>query len=189
MDKLIEALGLIYQLKAVRRTGWVRSGVPDPESVADHSFGVAFLAAVLPCPPGLDRDRATRLALFHDFAESLIGDIISEINGREDVAIRREKEVMEREAVGRIQSMLGGDYEELALEYIDQSSAEARYVKQLDKLDMALQAKWYGNIHTGEVDLSEFVRSAERRIDSQFLLDLLSKFRGAGDHDLEASVP
>ena len=36
----------VAALKRMPRRGWVQRGVPDPESVGAHSFGVAALAAV-----------------------------------------------------------------------------------------------------------------------------------------------
>lgn len=44
-------------LKDVQRTGWVRSGVPQPETVASHMYRMAMLAFALPALPGVDRDR------------------------------------------------------------------------------------------------------------------------------------
>ena len=42
------------RLKQIPRTGWVRSGIKAPESVAAHSWGMAVLAMEL-CPPELDK--------------------------------------------------------------------------------------------------------------------------------------
>ncbi len=46
-DGLIDFIAEAGKLKRIPRTGWVESGVPDPESVADHSFRVALIALVL----------------------------------------------------------------------------------------------------------------------------------------------
>src|SRR5262245_57028480 len=70
------------RLKATPRTGWIDRGVPvgEAESVADHSFRVAllaWLAAHLAAAddPALDVDRVLALALIHDLAEALTGDL------------------------------------------------------------------------------------------------------------------
>ncbi|CAK0899040.1 unnamed protein product [Prorocentrum cordatum] len=67
---LREALGL----KDVARAGWLRRGVEAPESVAAHSWGVAFLASQL-CPASLDRGRVLEMSIVHDLAEVRVGDI------------------------------------------------------------------------------------------------------------------
>src|SRR5688572_1987599 len=62
------------KLKRVRRKGWVDRGVPDAESVADHSYRLALLAWAVARQRGLDADRALKMALFHDLAEAEVGD-------------------------------------------------------------------------------------------------------------------
>ena len=50
-DRLaIDAVAETLALKAVDRAGWVRRGVTRPESVAAHSWGIAWLVLLLlPC--------------------------------------------------------------------------------------------------------------------------------------------
>ena len=68
-DTILEVLGL----KALPRTGWERKGVPAPESVAAHSWGVSWLVLVL-LPPSLDLRRALTYAVLHDLPEVRAGD-------------------------------------------------------------------------------------------------------------------
>ena len=62
-------------LKRVRRSGWWHAGVRDPESVAEHSLGVAQLAALIAAEEGGDPARAAYLGMWHDSQETRIGDI------------------------------------------------------------------------------------------------------------------
>ena len=73
-DALRDRLSAALALKALPRAGWVRAGVRHPESVAAHSWGVAWLVLVL-CPPALDRGRALAIAVAHDLPEVTVGDI------------------------------------------------------------------------------------------------------------------
>ena len=41
----------------MKRAGWVRKNVDDPESVADHMYRMAMMALALPPDSGLDRDK------------------------------------------------------------------------------------------------------------------------------------
>ena len=50
--RLLEALAL----KELPRAGWVRERVQQPESVAAHSWGVAWLVLVL-CPEHINREQ------------------------------------------------------------------------------------------------------------------------------------
>ncbi|MCS6940387.1 MAG: HD domain-containing protein, partial [Roseiflexus sp.] len=66
----------IISLKLLPRTGWLQRGVTAAESVADHSFGIAALALVFTAADdSFDRERVLALALVHDFAEALLGDL------------------------------------------------------------------------------------------------------------------
>src|SRR4051794_15354555 len=70
---IVEAIG---RLKEIPRTGWLDRGIlaEETESVADHSYGVALLAWLL-APDALDRGRVVELALIHDLAEAVVGDV------------------------------------------------------------------------------------------------------------------
>ncbi|MBM4393509.1 MAG: HD domain-containing protein [Deltaproteobacteria bacterium] len=142
-ELLAEALGL----KHLDRAGWKRVGVSRPESVAAHSWSMA-LAALIRCPPGLDRARVLALAVLHDLAEVRVGDITPH-----DGVHREEKKRREREAA---EALFAGHPELLALwqEADAGQTAEARYIKELDNLDMGFQAERY--MMHGH-DVSEFL--------------------------------
>ena len=160
---LLEALAL----KNLPRSGWLRVGVPAPESVAAHSWGVALLALAL-CPPHLDRARSVALAVLHDLAEVRVGDLTPH-----DGVAPAQKQRLERSALtAMVQPLPGGD--ELAAlweEFEAGASAEARFVRACDKLDMALQAARYSADHG--VDTREFIASALEQIDDPTLRALI----------------
>lgn len=160
---LLEALAL----KELPRSGWLRVGVPAPESVAAHSWGVALLALAL-CPPRLDRARAVAMAVLHDLAEVRVGDLTPH-----DGVAPADKQRRERSALGAmVQPLPAGD--ELAAlweEFEAGSSPEARLVRACDKLDMALQAARYSEDRG--VDTREFIASALEQIDDPTLRALI----------------
>jgi len=71
-------------LKTEKRTGWVHAGVALPESVADHSHRAALIALVAArhAEGAPDARHAALVALVHDLAESLTGDIVPEAQQR-----------------------------------------------------------------------------------------------------------
>src|SRR5207247_1455028 len=62
------------KLKSVRRQGWVDRGLPDAESVADHTFRAMVMAWALGRMAGLNTDRLLRIMLLHDLPEAEAGD-------------------------------------------------------------------------------------------------------------------
>ncbi len=161
---LVHLLDQANLLKRLPRTGWLLAGAPQPESVADHSFGVGVLALFLaewvnqdPSREGLERPldvgRVVILALLHDLAESALTDLpkrASQLIG-EQAKHRAEQQVMD----ALLAPLPGGaGYRALWAEYDAVSSPEARLVKDADKLEMVHQAIQYAR--QGVQGLEEF---------------------------------
>jgi len=176
-DALLRFFHLAGRLKDTPRAGWGLRGVASPESVAEHSHRVALLALVLAprAQPPLDTARCVALALVHDLAEALVGDITPYDGVSADEKRRREEEAM------RHLADLAGDAGLLALwrEYDAAESPEARFVKELDKLETVLQAAEYEERGSGALD--EFWENAGARLTSpatRALLEALRRERG-----------
>jgi putative hydrolase of HD superfamily len=141
-DNLLDFLQLAGKLKTIPRTGWVESGVKNPESVADHSFLTALTAMVLSDSLGLDTCKVMHMALLHDLAEIKTGDITPE----QKTSNHQE---YENQAMGKILSILDKPLRELYwetwIEYQSEDTPEAVLVHDSDKIDMVLQAFEYLN--------------------------------------------
>ncbi len=159
-------------LKQLYRQGWLKRGLPREqcESVAEHVLGVALLGWFFTEHgfPSDSRDKILRMALVHDLGEVYAGDITPD----DDIS-PGEKRRREREAVGRIFNKLPGgvEYLELWEEYEAGMTHEARIVRQLDRLEMALQALVYERQGFGS--LEEFFRSASEAMHTPELAALL----------------
>lgn len=152
----------IGKLKHLRRTGWVREGIKNPESVADHSFRTAVMAMVLVDKfEKVDKEKVFRMALIHDIGEAIIGDVVIERAEQIDVKKRDEKEILEKEAIKKIFDTIGqGEtYENMFAELIARQTKEANIVWQLDKLERAMQAYEYEEKEGKSLD--EFIINAE----------------------------
>ncbi len=147
----------VAALKEQTRRGWELRGVPSPESVADHSLGVALLAAALAPGQGLDPARVVTMAALHDLCEAVCGDIIPADQVLPEEKLRRERAAMEQVLAG-----LPGRDEllELWLDTAMERTEEGRLVKELDTLEMVLQADHY-EARDG-LELEEFLRAGER---------------------------
>ncbi len=171
--KILDFALIVGKLKKLKRTGWVNYDVPNPESVADHTLRLAMLAMVLAPKVGANTDKAIKMALIHDLAESTTGDIVIQ-RGAESLNSQIDKERAERSALTDILSLVDADqYNELFDEYLANQTIEARLIHQLDKLEMAIQAYEYEKEHG--VDLGEFFESAHSIVRDNYLLDILSE--------------
>jgi putative hydrolase of HD superfamily len=183
--RVIELLTELMRLKAVPRTGWLLCGVRDVESVAAHSFGVAFIAMLL-----ADRaarrglavriERTLRMALLHDLTEARTGDLPATIKkyfSREALKAADERAAAE---------MLAGfdeNYLEIWRDYEQRDSLEARLVKAADKLDLLLQAREYEK--GGARGLHEFRASSDADFSGleidELISDLIAELRKLQD--------
>ena len=159
------------RLKRLFRQGWLKRGVEenDCESVADHSFGVALLALLLaPDHPGVDRGHAVEMALVHELGEAYAGDItpVDGISKEEKAALERESILRVLEASPEADYIMG-----LWEEYEEAATPTARFVKELDRLEMGLEA----SVHAarGSTAMGEFHESARRALKTPSLRAIL----------------
>lgn len=142
-DALLEFGKEVGKLKRLPRAGWVANNVANPETVAEHSFRLAVLAMVLAPQFGADQLKAMKMALVHDIGEAEIGDVIVTY-GDQILEDHSNKISNEKAAFANIFSLIEGDeYTALFDEFEAQQTPEAKLVKQLDKIEMSMQALEY----------------------------------------------
>ncbi|MCF7921263.1 MAG: HD domain-containing protein [Candidatus Marinimicrobia bacterium] len=142
---LISSLANIYRLKEIPRSGWLQSGISKDgvESIAAHSYGMAMLILYLRpvlLSRGVNVERALNMALIHDIAESIVGDLTPEDKVSEGEKYRAEAAAF-RQIVSGVQT--GEYFRDLWEDFEDNQSPEAQVVKRIDKLDMLIQAYLY----------------------------------------------
>lgn len=148
----IDFLTLCHRLKTTKRKGWINHGIKGPESIADHMYRMALMALITADIPGVNRERCIKIAIVHDIAEAIVGDITPS-----DGVPKQEKSRREQAALDEMCKVLGGglraeEIKELWAEYENNSSKEASLVKDFDKVEMILQALEYEAEHGGVLD-------------------------------------
>jgi putative hydrolase of HD superfamily len=178
-DPALASYFRIMRLKRLYRQGWLKRGLPQGlcESVAEHSFGTALLALLLAGKEGeggslgrLDTGHAALLGLIHELGESFAGDI-TPVDG----VSREEKSKLERAAILRaLEGHPDRDwFLSLWVEFEEGSSPEARFVRQLDRLEMGLQAALQEA--EGFAGMDEFYDSARQTVVEPRLRSLLEE--------------
>ncbi len=152
----LDFLLLSNRLKTTPRTGWAVRGVTNCESVADHSFGVALTALTLSemVPRDLDREKILTMAILHDLAESVTGDLSL---GGSRLLPKGAKAEAETRAMDELLDGLGfaPRWREVWMEFENLANDEARIVRDADRVDLLTQALVYER-NTGTVNLEEF---------------------------------
>lgn len=163
MKKLNNLIALLGQIKDLPRSGWLCKKVENPETVADHSLGLALLVLLF-TPDNLDRDKCLRLAVVHDLAEAKIGDFTP----FDDISREEKRRLEQRAQAEVVQELVQMELAELFKEYEENTTAEARFVHDLDRLEAVLQAKYYeDNNRAAENLLPEFIGYASKHLNDE----------------------
>lgn len=170
MKDFIKLIHTINKLKELKRTGWVKRKVPNPESVADHTFMTAILTLLLSDKTKLDKNKCLQMALIHDTAESIAGDITPH---QKNVS---KKHILEKKAIESIFKGNNKKFIRIWDEYEHGKTQEAKFVYQIDKMEMLLQAIEYERKYkNAKIDLSEFYTYVQTRTTHPKILEILKK--------------
>lgn len=166
----------VGKLKTLKRTGWVREAMPDPESVAEHTFRVCFLAFVLADELKADKDKLLKMALVHDIEEVETLDPVaqrgSQKTGSHDYA--KEKEIV-NELGNKEISVL---WEAGLAKDSPGAPRESAILFQLDRLANCWQALEYELDGADGKKLDEFWENAKAKITDPVLVSLLTEMEG-----------
>ncbi len=161
----------IAGLKELPRSGWtIKVGLNDTESVAEHSYMMSVMAMVLSDLKSLDSEKVIKMSLLHDWAESKIGDFMPD-----EIGYDKKSELENYAMIEILESLpqsLQSDYQNIWNEFLVRETQEARLVHELDKLEMALQAK----IYEKDVDpekVKPFIISAVEQVNDPDLKKIL----------------
>ncbi len=163
-----EFFEIAANLKNVPRKGWIdKLGINSPESVADHCYSTTLMAMVFSDLQKLDTKKVIKISLLHDLAESITGDLTPD-----DIS-KHEKKELEEKTIGQILNnlpeFLSKEYSILWKEYQDNQTNESKLVHEVDKLEMALQAKIYSDQGQSKEKLQSFFDSANQDIQNEEL--------------------
>ncbi|CAH8631478.1 unnamed protein product [Schistosoma margrebowiei] len=143
-SNVLRFLLLCGKLKRTVRTGWTRYNINSPESVSDHMYRMALMATVIPTNErgNLNTDRLLKMAIVHDLAECIVGDITPHCGVSKEEKLSREKDAM-KQLCELISEENSAEIMSLWKEYVDQKTPEAVICKDFDKFEMLLQAYEY----------------------------------------------
>ncbi len=155
--QVLEFVQRYGKLKNVYRSNCVQDG--RKESVAEHCWRLALLVVLV--APGLDQkidiEKAMKMALIHDLAESVLGDtdILVLMENR---SLMSSKEVDEHKQFDEMKKLLGGalgqEFYDLWVEFTENVSYEAKVVNALDKLEAQIQQNEIGSTKWKEFEKS-----------------------------------
>ena len=171
---ILDFLNIAANLKTIPRQGWIdKLAIKNPESVADHTYSMAIIGMILSDSQKYNTQKILKMILLHDLAESITGDFTPKQKSKD------EKIILENKTMENIMSHLPENLQKQYLviwdEYQKNNSKEANFVHQIDKLEMALQAKIYSEEKNSVQELSSFFNSAKKGITDSNILKLFNQ--------------
>ena len=163
---LVSFFRIVCNLKRVKRSGWIdKSKIKSPESVADHSYLMCIMSMVLAEIMNLDSGHIMKMVNIHDMAESLVGDHMPDKISSEEKKLQEDKAV--KKIISKLPSSLQEKYFDIWKEYNDNITVSSKFVHNMDKLEMALQAKEYEIEGYSRESLKVFLKSATDYISNE----------------------
>lgn len=138
LEKIFSFLSQAGKLKDVLRYNEKRNGAK--ESVADHSWRLALMAFAMAEEVKVNVDvlKSTKMALAHDIAESITGDIdaVLIMEGKVTKEEKKKEEIMAMKEIKKIApEKVGLEIYDLWDEYEKGETKEAKFIKALDKIE------------------------------------------------------
>lgn len=163
---------IIENLKKIPRQGWIdKTQISNPESVSDHAFSVAIIAMIFSDMNKTSTIKVLKMALLHDLAESITGDITPKM-----MSVKNKNKLEEnamKKILKKLPESLAREYTQLWNEYKDNKTVESKLVHDVDKFEMALQAKVYEKLGINKNKFKPFYNTAFTKIHSAEIKQIL----------------
>lgn len=176
---------LISLLKQQKRTGWINMGIPNPESISDHMYRMSIISMVLDSKNFnnnnnngelIDFSKCCKIALVHDIAESLVGDIVPhDLNiDKVEKSKREYKAILYLcEIISKYSLENANEIKELWIDYECQRNFESTIVKDIDKYELLIQTFEYERLNNVRMDEFYSCRKVIKHEEIQKLADEL----------------
>lgn len=173
IDNVLKFIELVNNLKHTPRKGWEYCDVKNPEKISGHMYAMGIMTFLLGDDSDFDRLKCLQLALIHDLAECIVGDITPRDNISTELKHSLEDKAM-KELSELVGTEIGGTIYSLYKEYEAKETPESKFVKELDRFDMIFTAANYEERDKTPNKLQEFFDSTEGKFEHPFIKKLVA---------------
>jgi putative hydrolase of HD superfamily len=171
-------------LKSLMRSGWaIATGVPSSESVAAHSWGVAFISTLLSEwlreeGQTIDKDKLLTMALLHDLPEALLSDIPHSAGEYGGDLLTDAKAQAEDSAFESLTASIdtAGRLKDAWIEFNALVTLESRLVASADLVDMLMHASRLEAAGMSADLFEQFFASGKKRLEQLDIKPALQVF-------------
>ena len=167
----------LKQLSRIKHEGWKMIGIKDPESVADHSLRSAQIGFILAKLEKYDDPcEICSIIVFHDMAESRIGDIHRVANRYIEV----EEEKVAKEQTKKLDE-IGEEIFEMWKQAENRNTKAGIIARDANWLDMAFTAKAYMEI--GYKYAKDWMNNIEKSLKTESAKELFNELKKSDSNE------
>jgi len=160
-------------LKKFRHNGTKYAGVINPDSIAEHIYRATVIGYVLAELEEVNPEKVVMICLFHDNAETRIGDLNKIAQKYLDSSKAEEKAYHDQ--VKSLPKKMEDKLNKLFLEYENPTTKEGIIAKDADILETAFQAKEYFDL--GYKTCESWIDSVEKHLTTDSAKAILREVR------------
>jgi putative hydrolase of HD superfamily len=167
------------KLKYVKRSGWWMVGIPQEESVADHSFRCAVIGYILAKMEDAQPYKVLVMTLFNDLPEARINDMHKVASRYLNVKEAEKKAFTEQ--IEPLSKDISEEMGSLKEEYDKQETPESLIARDADILECLIQAKEYSDI--GFRNAEKFFKKAPEHLATESARKLWEEVKSWDSND------
>lgn len=169
MKEFIKYFYEIGMLSRLKRTGHYFAGVKDPETITDHIYRSTVITYFIAKLEKADVERAVLLSLFHDNAETRIGDT-NKVAARYFDYKAAEEKVWE-DQIKVFPEEIKKDLQSVFKEMSEEKTQEAIIAKDADILECAIQSKEY--LEKGYKSMQDWIDNVKKRLKTKTAKEMI----------------
>jgi 5'-deoxynucleotidase YfbR-like HD superfamily hydrolase len=127
-------------LKRLARAGWALLGIPQPETVAEHTFRAGAVGIALAALEGADAGRTAALCILHDAHQTRNGDVVSVAHAYVTTAVPTAVAAHQTSAMPHAVAKV---FQDLVAEYEAGQTPESQLARDAHEIETLLQAAEY----------------------------------------------
>jgi putative hydrolases of HD superfamily len=127
-------------LKRLARAGWALLGIPQPETVAEHTFRAGAVGIALAALEGADAGRTAALCILHDAHQTRNGDVVSVAHAYVTTAVPTAVAAHQTSAMPHAMAKV---FQDLVAEYEAGQTPESQLARDAHEIETLLQAAEY----------------------------------------------
>jgi putative hydrolase of HD superfamily len=127
-------------LKRLARAGWALLGIPQPETVAEHTFRAGAVGIALAALEGADAGRTAALCILHDAHQTRNGDVVSVAHAYVTTAVPTAVAAHQTSAMPHAVAKV---FQDLVAEYEAGQTLESQLARDAHEVETLLQAAEY----------------------------------------------